>query len=409
MILHLSLSCLPPVSQYALDALPACFCICLPLVSACLFLPLASQLSPTALWMLCPHDFWVVSHLPRALARACRPLVSQLSPTAVRMISGLSRTRPSCLPLNSGFSARTCLHLLSPNSPWMMWVLRSAWFHTCLPLVSYYTAWLSPLVPTSLPLVSQYMLDALSALVRMISRLSPTSRPVVSHYILDSLRARFQASLQPVSTCLPLASQYTLDALSALARMISNLFPTYLPLHCILCPHDLRRLPVHTVDDLKNLVCMILHLSPSCLSLHFGWSACMISRLVTHWLPLVSHLYPMPVFPVVSHESLDSLPVWFQACLPLVSTCLPALWMLWVLWSAWGRTSLPLVSHYTLDFLTGWRDDFSSDCFSSRDFALVSHLSPSCTCLSLVSYCTLDSLSAWFHMSLPLVSTCLHY
>ena len=100
-------------------------------------------------------------------------------------------------------------------------------------------------------------------------------------------------------TCLPLVSQYTLDALSALARMISGLSPTGLPVHsgCSECFG-------------RHAFTLVSHLSPSGPPVHSGCSEC----FGPHDSALVSHL---------SSTTLHSLPAWFQACRPLVSTFLP--------------------------------------------------------------------------------------
>ena len=102
----------------------------LPLDSGCsarMFLhvhlsPLVSHLSPTRLWMLCPHDFTSVSYLSPLvsqctldalsalvrmishLSHTCLPAVPHYNVDSARMISGLSSTCPS-LSLHSGFSA----------------------------------------------------------------------------------------------------------------------------------------------------------------------------------------------------------------------------------------------------------------------------------------------------------------
>ena len=68
-------------------------------------------------------------------------------------------------------------------------------------------------------------------------------------------------------------------------ELVSHLSPTTL---CILCSHDFRLVSQCTLDDLKNLVCVISHLSPRCLSLHSGWSARVISGLS----PACLHLSP---------------------------------------------------------------------------------------------------------------------
>ena len=252
---RLSPTCLPVRSgcfaRMILHLSPTCFRLsstCLPVCSEC-FGPhdfaLVSPLSPTTLSILCPYYFrlhwmiwmlwsarfrtyltclpytlyslpawflvcpppWMLWVLWSAWFRTCLPLVFQLSPTnSARVVSGLSSTCPR-LPLHSGFSARV-ISGLSPSTLWMLWVLWSAWFRTCLPVVSHCTldsllAWFQPclsLVSTCLPLVTQYTLDALNALVPMISRLfSPSCLPRKSGF-----SARVIIPL--VSTCLPVRS-----------------------------------------------------------------------------------------------------------------------------------------------------------------------------------------------------------
>ena len=92
------------------------------------------------------------------------------------------------------------------------------------------------------------------------------------------------------------------------------------------------------------------------------------------WSALVTHL-PPSCFPLRSGSHL----------------CCSTLWMLWVPWPTWFRNCFPLLCPH----------DFSSDCFNSRDFAPVSqlYLSPSTP---------LNSLPAWFYISLRLISTWLH-
>ena len=115
MILHLS-----PGLFYAVDALPAWFYICLPLVSACL--PVVSQYALDAL----PAWFYICACL-------------RLSPSCLHLPAWFY----ICLPLVSA-----CLPLLSQCALDAL----PAWFYICLPLVS-----------ACLPPVSQYALDALPA------------------------------------------------------------------------------------------------------------------------------------------------------------------------------------------------------------------------------------------------------
>ena len=69
---------------------------------------------------------------------------------------------------------------------------------------------------------------------------------------------RMISGLSPTPTCLPLVSQYTLDALSALVRMFSHLSPTRLGLSpttpSILCLHDFTLVSQYTLDALSALV-----------------------------------------------------------------------------------------------------------------------------------------------------------
>ena len=141
---HLSPSCLPLVFQYTLDASEW---------------SLVSHWSPTTLWILCPHDFKLASHL---------------SPTGLPIHSGYSEcfgpndfalVSPSCLHYTLDLCPcdfSICLEL-TPSTFWMLWALWSAWLRTCLPLAS------------------QYTLRA-----RMILRLSPTypSTPCALHRMI---------------------------------------------------------------------------------------------------------------------------------------------------------------------------------------------------------------------------------
>ena len=200
---------------------------CLPLDSRCsdftfvaYLSPLVSRLSPTRLWMLCPHDLiHIITCLglsPTCLrlgsgCSACMILqilvsaclwmlcpydykfVSLSSPTilSVRMSAGLS---PTCLPMHSG-----CSECFGP-------MISHLFPGSCLPLSECFGPHDFALVPhlsTCLPAVPRYNVDSAG----MISGLSSTCP--VSRYTLGSLRAYFQA-------CLPLVSQCTLDALSAL-------------------------------------------------------------------------------------------------------------------------------------------------------------------------------------------------
>ena len=62
---------------------------------------LVSNLSPSMLWMLCPHDFTFISHLsPLVLC----PHDLHWPPTGLRLY-------PTCLPLDSGCFAHMILHL----------------------------------------------------------------------------------------------------------------------------------------------------------------------------------------------------------------------------------------------------------------------------------------------------------
>ena len=139
----------------------------------------------------------------------------------------------SCLPLHPGSSAR----IISPTSLHLSPALGAALvFH---------------LSPTCLPRVSQYALDALSALVRMIShfsQLSPSCLPLHSGF-----SARMISSLSPTCPGTP----WILSAvdLSFSAHMISHLFPT--------CVHLPPLVAQSTLDALSGLVPVIPHLSLS--------------------------------------------------------------------------------------------------------------------------------------------------
>ena len=150
---------------------------------------------------------------------------------------------------------------------WILWLLWSAWFRTCLPLVSQYTldslpTWFQAcllLVSTCLPLVLQHTLDALSSL------------PLVSGYTRHWI-------LPLVSTCLHL-SPSALDALSALVRM----------------------------DGLSAVVRMTSLVSHTCVRL-------LVSNLSSSSLWMVTVLRF----------------AWFYTCFPPVYTCLPLLPTPWV-------------------------------------------------------------------------------
>ena len=130
---------------------------------------------------------------------------------------------------------------------------------------------------------------------------------------------------------------------------------------------------------------LVSHFSPTCLPLHYGFSARVKFKLVFHLSPLVSHLCPSTLrmlcicFPVASHYALHSLLTllaWFQACLPRLPVHTG--WSLLV-WSASFRTCLPVVSHYWV--------------LCPHDFRFVYDLSP----LWML-------LSAWFRTCLPQLS-----
>ena len=130
---------------------------------------------------------------------------------------------------------------------------------------------------------------------------------------------------------------------------------------------------------------MRLHLSPTSLPPWALWAAFFLTCLPL-WAPwagphdlFVSHLSPTLVshsersgphdftFPFVSHACLPLWVLWaawFYMCLPLVSDT----W--WVPWAAWFYICLHLASH------SGWS--------GPRDFALVSHLSPTLSALGRV-------------------------
>ena len=82
-------TCLPAVSRYTLDSLPAWFQACLHLSPSPLWMLLSAwfraclpQLFPTILWVLCPYDFTLVSYLsPSTLCSASHDftLASHLS------------------------------------------------------------------------------------------------------------------------------------------------------------------------------------------------------------------------------------------------------------------------------------------------------------------------------------------
>ena len=105
MILHLSPTCLPPVSHWTLDALPAClyiclawFYICLPLVPACP--PHLKHLSTRAAWLhgatLCCVSCCCAAGAPW-LSGALAPPLQRAPPWAAAFISTSTRTTPgSC-------------------------------------------------------------------------------------------------------------------------------------------------------------------------------------------------------------------------------------------------------------------------------------------------------------------------
>ena len=220
---HLSPSCFPLHSRFFARVISGLSPTCPSVISGCSavlwsacslpwFQPTCLQVSPSTFWML-----WVECFGPRS----------------VRMISGLS---PTCLQL-------------SPNTLWMLWLSPTTlWIpcpQACLPLVS-----------TCPPFVSQYSVDALSALVRAfpcsclplhstVSHLSPgtpfrTCSAFVFYNTLDSLPQWFHISLWLHLS--PFASQYH----SACTEHSG--------------PHDFK---------------LVSHL---CLPLHSGWSQCRASH-----------------------------------------------------------------------------------------------------------------------------------
>ena len=248
------------------------------------------------------------------------------------------------------------------------------------------------------PTCGLYILDALSALVRMISHIFPISCnfALVSHLSPD-VSILLTRDFRLVSTSLPLVSQCTLDALSALVRMISHLSPTSLP---VVSQYNLHSLPAwfqgcfslvsqRTLEDLNDLVHMLWHfvvphyaldslvawfqapptwfqacppLASTCLPVHPGCSEC----FVPHHRPLVSHLAPsclsrrsgfwahMISIRMTSHLSYLSPTRLWMLCSRDFTAGLRMRWKLWMLWSAWFRTCLPAVPRYTLDSLPAW-------------------------------------------------------
>ena len=199
-------ACLPLVSQYTLDALSALVRMishlsptCLAVHSRCFecFGPhdfaRVSHLSPSCTWILCPHDFAFLSHSPPPVS-SCLPvhslslwalwcnfaLVSQLSPATLSILC------PRDFRLVSRLS---------------LWMLLSAWFHTCLTAVSHYTLGSQPpWFHTGLQLISQR-----SAPLRMILHLFPpvyTCHPLLPApwVVLHCLRYRRRHHHQPPST-----------------------------------------------------------------------------------------------------------------------------------------------------------------------------------------------------------------
>ena len=142
----------------------------------------------------------------------------------------------------------------------LVWMLWSAWFRTCLLLVSQYTKCFGP-------------------------HDFPACLPALFHYTLESLPAWFQAWL--VSHLSPLVSQYS---------------------GCSECfgPYDFA---------------LVSHLCCSCLPLHLGFSARMISGLSHTCLQYLSSI-SSGCSQCRGPPALDSLPIRFHMSLPLVSTCL---------------------------------------------------------------------------------------
>ena len=118
------------------------------------------------LWILWPCDFRLISHLsPSTLCMLC-----VLSSAWFR--AWISHVCPTCLPVRSG-----CSECSGPH---------------CM---------ISHLSSTCLPIVPQYILDALSALIRMNSHLSSTLLPLVSCYIHSGFFARMILHWFPTGAC----------------------------------------------------------------------------------------------------------------------------------------------------------------------------------------------------------------
>ena len=420
--------------------------------------PLVSHLSPSMLGMLCPHDFTFVSHgspLVSQYARdawfvsACSllawftfvfhlsPFLSHLSLASLWMLC--PRDLHDLSPLDSQSSPMT-VHV----SPSTLWTHDSTCVSHLSPLVlcshdSTFVSHLSPLL-SHLSLASLWMLcprdftcvSHLSPLVlhlfsSALWMLCPVIGLLASYSFLDSVSQQVK-SIFP-QTGLPVSGSYSLTAVHAPAAWFG-----------VWCfgPHDFPLVSYYTLHSLPAWFQAWLPLGSTCLPTHYGCSEC----LGPHAYALVSQfLFPTLCvlwsawFPaclqLVSYYTLHSLPAWFQAWLPLVSTCLPTHYgcseclgphdyalvsqflfpTLCVLWSAWFRTCLPLVfqmSPTTMWIMPTWFQAY-------LQFGIVSHslwiLCP--RNFRVVSIClplqhTLDDVSA-FPRDFTLVSTCLHF
>ena len=178
---------------------------------------------------------------------------------------------------------------------------------------------------------------------------------------LDSLTAWFHI-------CLPLVSQYTLDALRALARMILHLSPTT---PWILCLHEFN-------------TCLLL--VSTCLPARSGCSECSgpHDALVSTCLPVHS---------ACSERSGLHGGAFVSTCLPVASTCLPAHSGCSECSGALVFTCLPALDALSaLVRMTRLSPQYSWHALSAL-VRMTAHLSP------LVSQHTLDALSALVRMT----------
>ena len=172
-------------------------------------------------------------------------MISHLSPTSLPLVFShyiLDSLRAwfKCVSHLSPLVSHLC-----PSAFWMLWVLESAWFRTCFPRVSELSrTTLCILCPHDIRLVSHFF-------------------PLVSQYT-PLWPTWFRISLPLVSTCLALVSQFALDALSALVRMILHLSPSCVPLHSGLSARMISHWSPSYLPVRFALLRMILHLFPTC-------------------------------------------------------------------------------------------------------------------------------------------------